>query len=113
MLKVRVGEYDIRGFNSPETVEHREYTVRNIIQHPDFHPTRLHHNIAILKLNENIDLSSSTVNTVCLPACEEQFDFRFRNGTGTRCWVAGWGKDKKMVNTVVNFRNNTNNFQIF
>ena len=41
-----------------------------------------------------IDLESPYVNTACLPGCREQFDFKFENGTGTRCWVAGWGKDE-------------------
>jgi len=34
------------------------------------------------------------VNTACLPSCDQQFDFQFSNGSGVRCWVAGWGKDE-------------------
>jgi len=93
LLKVRVGEYDASGFNPPETIQHQEYTVIKILKHPNFNPQRLSDNIAILTLDRNVDLSPSTVNTACLPSCENQFDFRFNNGTGTRCWVAGWGKD--------------------
>lgn len=94
LLKVRVGEYDASGFNRPETVEHDEYTVVKILKHPSFSPKRLSGNIALLTLDRDVNLRKPTVNTVCLPTCDQQFDFRFNNGTGTRCWVAGWGKDK-------------------
>ncbi len=95
MLKVRVGEWDASGFNAPEQQEHREYTVVKITKHPQFSSKRLNNNIALLTVNQDIDLSQSNVNTACLPSCDNQFDFRFNNGTGTRCWVAGWGKDQE------------------
>merc|ERR1712001_134179 len=69
LLKVRVGEWDASGFNSPEQVNHQEYTVTRILKHPH-------------------------VNTACLPSCDNQFDYLFSNGTGVRCHVAGWGKDE-------------------
>merc|ERR1739845_179728 len=76
LLKVRVGEWDATGFNAPETQAHEEYTVTRILKHPD------------------MSLTSPYVNTACLPACHNQFDFLFSNGTGVRCHVAGWGKDE-------------------
>jgi secreted trypsin-like serine protease len=93
LLKVRVGEYDASGFNPPESVPHQEYTVVKFIKHPRFNLARLDYDLAILTVDKVIDLSPSTVNTVCLPSCDDQFDFRFNNGSGTRCWVAGWGKN--------------------
>ena len=42
----------------------------------------------------DINLSSPNVNTACLPSCDNMFDHQFANGTGVRCWVAGWGKDE-------------------
>jgi secreted trypsin-like serine protease len=93
-LKVRVGEYDATGFNAPETLEHIEYTVRRILKHPGFNPGRLDNDIAILYTDRNIDLGQSNINTACLPSCKTQFDYKFNNGTGTRCWVAGFGKDE-------------------
>ena len=95
MLKVRVGEYDASGFNPPETITHQEYTVVKILQNPKFNEKRLNDNVAILTVDRNIDISAANANTVCLPSCEDQFSFRFNNGTGTRCWVAGWGKDSE------------------
>merc|ERR1712198_836872 len=38
--------------------------------------------------------SNPYVNTACLPSCDNQFDYVFNNGTGVRCWVAGWVKDE-------------------
>merc|ERR1712113_57486 len=38
-------------------------------------------------------LHTDDVNAACIPGCSNQFDYEFNNGTGVRCWVAGWGKD--------------------
>ena len=94
-MKVRVGEWDASGFNSPEQVNHQEYTVVRILKHPEFNAGRLDNDIAILYTERNIEINSSPyVNTACLPSCDNQFDFLFSNGTGVRCHVAGWRKDE-------------------
>jgi len=95
LLKVRVGEWDASGFNPPEVQTHQEYTVTRILKHPQFNPRRLSNDIALLTLDRNIDLNHPYVNTACLPSCDNQFDHLFSNGTGTLCWVAGWGKDEE------------------
>jgi len=92
-LVVRVGEYDASGFNPPETVRHQEYTVSRLLKHPQFNPRRLSNDIAILYTQKPIQLNNN-VNTACLPSCRDQFSHKFSNGTGVRCWVAGWGKDE-------------------
>jgi len=94
LLKVRVGEWDATGFNAPESQAHEEYTVTRILKHPDMSLTRLDNNLAILYVDRDINLNNPNVNTACLPACHNQFDFLFSNGTGVRCHVAGWGKDE-------------------
>jgi len=93
LLKVRVGEYDASGFNAPESFKHEEYTVTRILKHPQMSNTRLSNDIALLYVDKDINLNHPYVNTACLPASKEQFSYTFANGTGTRCWVAGWGKD--------------------
>merc|ERR1719228_1341606 len=75
-LIVRVGEWDASGFKNPESARHQEYTVKPI------------------QLNNQDRFGNYQVNTACLPSCRDQFSHRFTNGTGTRCWVAGWGKDR-------------------
>ena len=90
-LKVRVGEYDARGFRHPESVNFQEYSVNATIKHPQFSPKRLSHDLAVLILAENIDVSQPNVNTACLPSCKDQFSYQFPNNTGTSCWVSGWG----------------------
>ena len=91
---MRVGEYDASGFNAPEAYQHEEYTVTRILKHPQMSNTRLSNDLAILYVDSDINLNHNYVNTACLPASKEQFSFQFNNGTGTRCWVAGWGKDE-------------------
>jgi len=93
-LKVRVGEWDASGFNDPEIQTHNEYGVDRIYIHSEYNPRRLNGDIALLRLNSFVDLSHPYANTACLPSCGEQFDYIFQNGTGIRCWVAGWGKDE-------------------
>eukprot|EP00096_Caligus_rogercresseyi_P008018 TRINITY_DN2626_c0_g1_i1.p1 TRINITY_DN2626_c0_g1~~TRINITY_DN2626_c0_g1_i1.p1 ORF type:complete len:448 (-),score=89.23 TRINITY_DN2626_c0_g1_i1:123-1466(-) len=87
LLKVRVMEYDASGFNPPETTRHVEYTVVKFVTHPSFNSKRLTNDIALLTLDRSIDLSPNGVSAACLPSCLDMFD------QGTRCWVAGWGKD--------------------
>merc|ERR1712173_226589 len=93
-LKVRVGEYDASGFNAPEVQRHEEYTVARILKHPQMSNTRLSNDLAILYVDRDINLNHPYVNTACLPSCDNQFDYQFSNGTGVRCYVAGWGKDE-------------------
>jgi len=94
LLKVRVGEYDASGFNDPEVQTHVEYTVTRILKHPQMSNSRLSNDIAILYVDKDINMNHPYVNTACLPSCDNQFDFQFTNGTGVRCYVAGWGKDE-------------------
>merc|ERR1711971_1342616 len=91
-VKVRVGEYDASGFNPPETRSHIEYTVSKIVRHPQFDAKRLSDDIAVMITPRVVDLQHPYVSPACFPSCQEQFDHVFSNGTGARCWTAGWGK---------------------
>jgi len=93
-VKVRVGEYDASGFNPPEARSHIEYTVSKIVRHPQFDAKRLSDDIAVMITSRVIDLQHPYVSPACLPSCQQQFDYVFSNGTGARCWTAGWGKDE-------------------
>lgn len=103
-VKIRVIEYDASGFKGAENTRHKEYTVAEIVTHPRYDSTRLSHDLAVLKVEVRRDafgdvtgkidlLHTDDVNAACLPGCSNQFDYQFSNGTGVRCWVAGWGKD--------------------
>ena len=93
-LKVRIIEYDGRGFESTERNPHEDIIVKRFVTHPNFNDKRLSDDIAVLILEKPITLlRRSGVNAACYPACGNMFDYRFNNGTGVRCWVAGWGRD--------------------
>merc|ERR1712233_146540 len=94
LLKIRVGEYDASGFNPPETAQREEYTIVRLFKHPQFNAGRLSNDVAILYTDRDINLNNPNVNTACLPSCRDQFSHQFNNGTGVRCWVAGWGKNE-------------------
>jgi len=54
-------------------------------KHPEFNSRNLFNNIAVLDLETPINLTQyDGINAACLPACNDMFDFKFRNGTGTR-----------------------------
>jgi len=91
-----VNEYDASAFRSPEKTDFQEFDVVRYSVYPNFKSRRLSDNIAILHLSKSIDLVSyNGINAACLPPCTGMFDGQFRNGTGVRCWVAGWGRDRK------------------
>lgn len=103
-LKIRVIEYDAGGFKNTENTRHQEYQVSDIEIHPQYDSDRLTYDLAVLKVETRsdgfggvrgrIDLTSTDdINAACLPGCDNMFDYQFNNGTGVRCWVAGWGKD--------------------
>jgi len=93
-LKVRVGEYDASAYKRPEQYKHEEYNVVSAVTHPRFDPKRLSNDLAVLRLNQRVNLNHRYVNTACLPSCSDQFSYQFSNGSGVRCHVAGWGKDE-------------------
>ena len=41
----------------------------------------------------------------CYPGCQDMFKYQFSNGTGVRCWMAGYGyspdNDKPIFKTVL------------
>jgi len=72
------------------------FDVGRVVVHPEFDPVRLRNNIAVLRLEEKINLdglAGDGAEAACLPQCRGMFDFTFANGTGTLCWVAGFGED--------------------
>merc|ERR1711874_958406 len=69
-------------------------TVVRLLKHPQFNAGRLSNDIALLYTDRDINLNKANVNTACLPSCRDQFSHQFNNGTGVRCWVAGWGKNE-------------------
>ncbi|XP_040569375.1 phenoloxidase-activating factor 2 [Lepeophtheirus salmonis] len=93
-LKIRVLEYNIDGFRTPERHQHKEYEVAEMIIHDKFNRRRLKYDIAILRTNKPIDLHDVGVNAACLPSCDNMFAHTFPNGSGVRCWIAGWGKNE-------------------
>ena len=75
--------------------QQQDYTVGLIRPAPGFNKKRPgKDDFAFLKLEKTIDLSfSNHLSAACLPTCDKMFDSEFKNGTGTRCYVGGWGQD--------------------
>lgn len=86
-LKVRLGEWDVN--RDDEFYPFVEANVREIVLHPDFQPTSLANDVALLRLEVAVDQQQVPhVAPACLAHQDEQQHF-----AGQRCWVAGWGKN--------------------
>ncbi|XP_036148082.1 uncharacterized protein LOC118644183 [Monomorium pharaonis] len=84
-LRARLGEWDVN-----HDVEFYPYIERDIVSvfvHPEFYAGTLANDIAILKLDHDVDFTKNPhISAACLPDKLDDF-------TGTRCWTTGWGKD--------------------
>ena len=70
-------------------ITQQDYKVGLIKTAPGFNPRRIgKDDFAFLKLERTIDLTfSEHVSAACLPTCDDMFDFKFKNGTGTRIGI--------------------------
>ncbi|XP_011642596.1 uncharacterized protein LOC105430640 [Pogonomyrmex barbatus] len=84
-LRARLGEWDVN-----HDVEFYPYIERDIVSvfvHPEFYAGTLANDIAILKLDHDVDFGKNPhISAACLPDKHDDF-------TGIRCWTTGWGKD--------------------
>lgn len=83
-LKIRAGEWDTQ--TTKERLPYQERAVTRVNSHPDFNPRSLANDIAVLELDQPIQLADH-INVVCLPPVN--FDTR-----RTDCFASGWGKSQ-------------------
>ncbi|XP_011188230.1 phenoloxidase-activating factor 2 [Zeugodacus cucurbitae] len=82
-FKVRVGEWDAASTSEP--IPAQDLAIASVFIHPNFNPTNLQNDVAIIRLSSAVSLmTKSTVGTVCLPTT---------TFVGQTCYVAGWGKN--------------------
>lgn len=82
-LAVRLGEWN---FKLPtEPIIHQDIRVQRIALHPQFSPSQLTYDVALLFLEHEAQIGP-TVSPICLPNPSEIFD-------GANCYTSGWGKD--------------------
>lgn len=94
-LKIRLGEWDVN--RDDEFYPFVESNVREIIIHPEFQPTSLHNDIALLRVENTMDQQQMPhIAPACLATPNDPITLPM-TGNGQqqqqRCWVAGWGKD--------------------
>jgi len=111
-LKVRFNHYDISGeagkFNPDiEANNNVDVGIIDVIVEPNFPGPRNWDNIAVIVLEQTVKLVNIEygVNAACYPGCQDMFKYQFSNGTGVRCWMAGYGyspdNDKPIFKTVL------------
>lgn len=81
-LVVRLGEWDFS--STSETIEYQEIPLERVECHPQFSYKHLKYDVALLFLATEAVLGS-TVDTICLPEHEHDFN-------GSTCVSSGWGK---------------------
>lgn len=83
VLKIRAGEWDTQTKN--EIWPHQDREVTAIVMHPEYYKGALFNDIALLFIDQPVDLVEN-VQTLCIPPQGTTFDH-------SRCTASGWGKD--------------------
>ena len=89
-LQVRCGEWDIH--KDVELFEPQDRIVKDYAFHPQFNPSQLYHDMALLFVDD-FELDEPHLNTVCLPKDVGGLV----NYDSTSCKVLGWGKRAEIV----------------
>lgn len=82
-IKVRLGEWDTQTTN--EIHDHQDRNVVDMVFHDKFYKGGLFNDVGLLFLDKPAEIIE-TVNTICLPPQDYNFDL-------SRCFASGWGKD--------------------
>ncbi|XP_049290977.1 uncharacterized PE-PGRS family protein PE_PGRS54-like isoform X2 [Anopheles funestus] len=82
-LKARLGEWDTQTKN--EMFDYQDRNVVEVVSHAEFYKGGLFNDVALLFLDHPAEIME-TVNTICLPPANHNFDL-------SRCFASGWGKD--------------------
>ncbi|XP_052843497.1 phenoloxidase-activating factor 2 [Drosophila gunungcola] len=85
-LVARAGDWDLNSLNEPHP--HQSRRIEEIIMHPEFDPESLFNDIALLLLDEPIQLAPH-IQPLCLPPPETPE--RSRELTSATCFATGWG----------------------
>ncbi|XP_049883411.1 phenoloxidase-activating factor 2-like [Pectinophora gossypiella] len=83
-LKIRAGEWDTQTFK--ERLKYQERVAQDIYIHQEFAPKSLKNDMALLLLQEPVELMEH-INIICMPTLDENFD-RYKG-----CIANGWGKN--------------------
>lgn len=84
-MKIRLGEWDVH--REDEFYPYIEKNVDEILIHPNFSPRNLANDVAILRLDSEIDFNQHPhISPICMSEPFESY-------TGHRCFVSGWGKN--------------------
>merc|ERR1712002_1283229 len=93
-FRVRVGEWHQKDDDGTE----KDIQVSRIIVHADFNrPHQIEHDIALIKLAEDVDFSGPYAGAACMPNAGD--DYHGAEG----CWLSGWGlvrPPRQMPNTL-------------
>lgn len=85
-LVARAGEWDLNSLDEPH--EHQARRIKQIISHEDFEPEAYFNDIALLVLEEPVDLQPH-IQPLCLPPPETpKLQSELRDA---QCYATGWG----------------------
>lgn len=80
-VKIRLGEYD---FRKPNETRYKDYTIKNLVLHPEFELATYDNDVAIILLDR-----PTTFNSYIWPICLPPLNIDYTNKT---VFVAGWGQ---------------------
>ncbi|XP_076057669.1 venom protease-like [Oratosquilla oratoria] len=82
---VRLDEYDHK--NDSDLVYPVDYTITQVVFHPDYKYPETYHDLALMRLNESIHYDRTNANPACLPWGKNSRT----NLVGTKVTLTGWG----------------------
>ncbi|XP_076057672.1 venom protease-like [Oratosquilla oratoria] len=82
---VRLDEYDHK--NDSDLVYTTDYTITQVVFHPDYTYPETYHDLALMRLNESIHYDRTYSNPACLPWGKKSRT----NLVGTKVTLTGWG----------------------
>lgn len=85
---MRLGDWDI--YKNVEPQPHVERSIVSIVVHPEFSPSNMHNDIAVITLSESVT-ATNYISPVCLPPKPSPDTVVPREWTG--CRVSGWGTE--------------------
>ncbi|XP_058796722.1 melanization protease 1-like [Phymastichus coffea] len=111
LIGVRVGEHDMgtdvdcenMGSQTVCNGEHQDFGIEEVIFHPQYARTALHNDVALIRVNDDIDFRPANAKAICMP-------LNIAGVIPPKMTVTGWGVTELQVSSPVMLKVNLPRF---